>query len=365
MMKRILSAAAVIGLAVAWATPGSAQMWQDKWNATLAKAKTQKLILTQHGNDAIPEVVKAFEKKYGIEVEVSAQRPSRALARIRTEQKNGQYLWDIWLAATSNMTNIAAPAGMMEPLDDVLILPEVADMSNWRDPKYVFGDKGHNVFTFRNYVTRSVFRNVNVAKGVKIRSFDDFLNPALRGKIAIRDSSRPNAAAFVLALMQDRKGADFVKRFLTEMRPTIYESPKQIFNAVVRGGAGLAIGARETEYSRCVLDGGCKNIIEPDGFEYILSWGVAIFKNAPHKEAATIWVNWLLSKEGQQVMVEKWAKHNIDGAVSMRKDVAPAKDHEKSLPDFSRPHEYMWVAHDKEGAKIKAAVATYRAVKAE
>lgn len=365
MLKRMLMAAAVVGVAVAWAAPGSAQMWQDKWNATLAKAKTQTLILTQHGNDAVPLVVDVFEKKYGIKVDVSAQRPSRALARIRTEQKNGQYLWDIWLAATSNMTNIAAPAGMLQSLDDRLILPEVTDKSNWRDPGYVFGDKGHHVYTFDNYVANSVFRNDNVAKDVKIRSFDDFMNPKLRGKIALRDSSRPNAALFVLALMQQRKGADFVKRFIQEMRPTIYEDPKQIFNAVARGGVGLAIGARQQEVSRCRLDGGCKQISEPKGFAYTLSWGTAMFKNAPHPEAAAVWINWLLSKEGQQTWVDSWAKHNLDGAVSMRKDVAPAKGHESSLPDFNDPKEYLWVAHDKDGKLIKAAVASYRAAKGE
>jgi iron(III) transport system substrate-binding protein len=343
--------------------PAAAQKANADWDALLAKAKTEKVVLTQHGNDAIPKLIDAFEKKYGIKVEQTAARPSRMLSRIRTEQKNNLYQWDIWMAATSNMTNIASPAGMLQPLDKLLVLPEVKDMSNWRSPTYVYGDKAHGVFTFQNSVTRSLFRNTDVAKGVEIKGFDDLLNPAFKGKIAMRDASRPNAALFVLALMQDRKGPEFATRFIKEMKPTTYEDPLQIFNSLVRGGSAITIGAREQELSRCLLDGGCKNIKSLPGFSYVLSWGVSVFKNAPHQAAATVFLNWLLSKEGQQVFVDSWAEFNKDGAVSMRKDVKPAKGHEDSLPDFTNPNEYLWVAHDKEGDKITSAVETYKKAK--
>ncbi len=363
MRTSTLAGIAGIGLAaiVAASVPSAAQ--DAKWDALVAKAKTEKLILTQHGNDAIPPLLDMFTKKYGIEVEQTAARPSRMLSRIRTEQTNGVYNWDIWIAATSNMTTIAAPAGMLQPLDNYLVLPEVKDMSNWLSKDYVFGDKGHTVFAFNNGVSLSMFRNTDIGKGVEIKSFDDLFNPAFKGKIAMRDASRPNAATFVLALMQDRKGADYAMRFMNEMKPTIYEDPLQIFNQLAHGGAAIAIGAREQELAKCRNDGGCKNIVTVPGFDYVLSWGAAIFKNAPHPEAATVFLNWLLSHEGQQAFVTEWAKYNQDGAVSMRKDVKPAKGHEEYLPDFKDPTSYIWVAQDKDGDKIDAAVATYKKAK--
>jgi hypothetical protein len=53
----------------------------------VAKAKTEKLVLTQHGNDAIPPLLEAFTKKYGIQVEQTAARPSRMLSRIRVQNR--------------------------------------------------------------------------------------------------------------------------------------------------------------------------------------------------------------------------------------------------------------------------------------
>lgn len=357
----------IVGLALAAsamvAGPAAAQDGKAQWDALVAKAKTEKLVLTQHGNDAIPPLLEAFTKKYGIQVEQTAARPSRMLSRIRTEQTNGTYNWDIWMAATSNMTNIAAPAGMLQPLDKDLILPEVKDMSKWLSPEYIFGDKGHHVFTFNNSVSLSMFANTTSLKGHQIKTFDDLMNPSLKGKIAMRDASRPNAATFVLALMQEAKGAAFVERFIKEMNPTIYEDPLQIFNAVVRGGSTVAIGAREQEWSKCVIDGGCKHLLPVPGFDYVLSWGVAIFKNPPHPAAATVFLNWLLSKEGQQAFLDNWAKFNKDSAVSMRNDVKTPKGHEKYQPDFKNPKSYLWVAHDKEGEKVTEAAATYKKAK--
>ncbi len=365
MRYGILTGIVGVGLAALMVGAGSAaaQNAPQNWDALVAKAKTEKLVLTQHGNDGIPPLLAAFEKKYGIKIEQTVARPSQMLSRIRTEQTNGLYQWDIWIAATSNMTGIAAPAGMLQPLDNLLILPEVKDMANWRDPEYVFGDKGHNVFTFNNGVSFSMFQNTDVVKGLSIKTFEDLLNPALKGKIAMRDAARPNASTFVLALMQDRKGPDFAARFMNEIKPTIYEDPLQIFNTLAHGGAAIAIGSREQELSACVKEGGCKNIKILPGFDYVLSWGVAVFKNAPHQAAATVFLNWLLTQEGQQEFVNDWAKFNLNGAVSMRKDVAPPKGHEEFLPDFKNPKSYLWVAHDKDEAAIDAAVATYKKAK--
>ena len=39
---------------------------------------------------------------------------------------------------------------------------------------------------------------------------------------------------------------------------------------------------------------------------------ISVFKNSPNKEAATVFLNWFLSKEGQQTFVDSWAAFNKD-----------------------------------------------------
>jgi len=61
---------------------------------------------------------------------------------------------------------------------------------------------------------------------------------------------------------------------------------------------------------------------------------VGVLKNAPHKASTKVWVNWLLSKEGQETYVTGWVQHNQTSAVSLHKDVAPVKQRFVSELDY-------------------------------
>jgi ABC-type Fe3+ transport system substrate-binding protein len=85
-------------------------------------------------------------------------------------------------------------------------------------------------------------------------------------------------------------------------------------------------------------------------------------KNPPHPEMTKLWVNWLLSREGQQAWVDAWAKYNTAGAVSMRKDVAPAPGHEQFLPDFNKPEQYVFVSSEKGSEEMDATIKLFKEV---
>jgi ABC-type Fe3+ transport system substrate-binding protein len=359
IMKGALGALAVLAVTN---TELHAQSANAEWNATLAKAKTQTLVMVNQGNKGFDAVIEEFTKKFGIKVEASAARPTVILPRVRTEQGNGQYLWDIWWATTSNMVGVAAPAGMLQPFEPFLMLPEVKEVSNWRHPSYIYGDAKRFVFTHSHEVTVSAYHNVSVVPDVPSIFPNEMLNPKIKGKIVLRDASQPNAGAWALAPLYKAKGADFLRKFLTEMEPRVLDNPQQIDTAILRGGATLAIGMQSTSYSQCIVDGGCKNIEPIRGLAAASSRGLSIFKNAPNPEATKIFVNWLLSKEGQTLFVKEWAKYNSTGAVSMRKDVAPAPKHEDDLPDFSKPEQYVWVATDDGAKEIEAVVNIFKEI---
>lgn len=357
--NRVLGALALL---LAFPAIAEAQTADAEWNATLAKAKTQTLVMVNQGNKGFDAVIEEFTKKFGIKVEASAARPTVILPRVRTEQGNGQYLWDVWWATTSNMVGVAAPAGMLQPFEPFLILPEVKEISNWRHPNYIYGDAKRFVFTHSHEVTVSAYHNVSVVPDVPSIFPNEMLNPKIKGKIVLRDASQPNAGAWALAPIYKAKGADFLRRFLTEMDPRVLDNPQQIDTAILRGGATLAIGMQSTSYSQCIVDGGCKNIEPIRGLAAASSRGLSIFKNAPNPEATKIFVNWLLSKEGQALFVQEWAKYNANGAISMRKDVAPAPNHGEDLPDFTKPEQYVWVATEDGEKEVDAVVKIFKEV---
>lgn len=337
-----------------------AQSVPSGWQQTLDKAKTQKLVLINQGNPAYDAAIEAFSKKFGIKVEATVARPSAVVQRIQTEQKNGLFLADVWWSITGQMTSIGVPAGMFAPFEDSMVLPEVKDAANWRHADYMYGDSKRMVFTHTHEVNRAIFRNRDVLPGVKIDSYDALLNPQLKGKIVVRDSSVPNAGSYALAPIYKAKGGDFLLKFLKEQQPRIYENPEQLDTALIRGAAALAIGGQSTSLAQCRTDGGCKNIDELDGFSVAVSRGLAVFKNAPNPDATKVFINWILSKEGQETFVREWGKANSSAGVSMRKDVAPAPGHEKDMPDFANAGQYVWASTQQGDEEIKKVAAIFK-----
>ena len=101
-----LAALAVVTVSIA---PAKAQD-DAAWKAIVEKAKTQTLVLVYQENKAFDTLTEAFTKDTGVKVQTTIARPTIILPRVKTEQSNGQYLWDVWWSITANMVNVAAPA---------------------------------------------------------------------------------------------------------------------------------------------------------------------------------------------------------------------------------------------------------------
>ncbi len=345
MKSLLLGALAVIALPLV----ADAQSGNAEWSATLERAKGQTLVLVHQESPSFDETLETFTKQFGIKVDATVARPTVILPRVRTEQSNGQYLWDVWWATTSNMVSVAAPAGMLAKFDDYLIVPELKDPKTWRDVNYIYGDKDRFVFTYSHEVSFSAYRNAAVLPDFKTDNVDSLVDPKLKGKIVVRDASQPNAGAWALTPLYQLKGGDFLRKVLKEMDIQVMNNPQQLDSALIRGGKAVAFGMEANSYSQCVRDDGCKTIKPIADLAAASSRGLSVFKNAPHSDATKIFVNWLLSKEGQELYVKNWAKHNDTGATSMRKDVEPDAAHKPYFPDFSHPKQYVWVA-TQEGA---------------
>jgi iron(III) transport system substrate-binding protein len=361
MSRLTIRTFAIMAIFMAASNGACAQDAQGEWQRTLDKAKTQKLIVNNQGNAAFDAAFDAFTKKFGIKVESTVTRPSAAITRIQTEQKNNLYLADVWWAITGIMTSVASPGGLFEPFEKYLIVPEVRDVSNWRHPDYIYGDRNRAVFIHTHELSFTVLRNRDVIPDLKIDSYDALMDKRLKGKIAIRDASYPNAGSYALAPLYKSKGAEFLTKFLKEQEPRVFENPEQLDNSLIRGASALAIGGQNSSLSQCRKDGGCKNIDQVERFASASSRGLAIFKNPPNPEAAKIFVNWILSKEGQELLIREWPKANTTGAVSMRKDVAPAPGHEEYLPDFKDPGQYIWVSTQQGDEELKVVTDIFKA----
>ena len=363
-MKSSLALATVAGLALL-ASPVLAQDWQKEWADVQARAKGQSLVISVHAIDGHAVVVREFQKKFpDIKVELTEQNPSLFTPRVLTEQKNGIFAWDTWWAATANMTNVVMPAGGFDKMTDYMILPEVKDASNWQDPRYLYtSDKGPYVLVHSYLQEATLYQNSSAVKGFKVDQIDQLVDPKLRGKIALRDPSRGNNGTFVLASLMRVKGPEFIQKFFTEMEPIVIDNPRQITDTVMRGDVAVAVGAAPDILSQCFLSGGCKDVSRIPFGGYLFSRGVGVMKNAPHPDATKVWINWFLSKEGQETYVREWAKSNDNGAMSFRKDVAADPKQKAFEPDYAKMDQYFIAGAESGEAMLSGVMKMYTDIK--
>jgi len=319
----------------------SASGGQADFDAAVAAAKKEKLVVVTHPGPPYEAFINAFKKAYpDIPVEEVEQRPSDIATKMLTEQKNGVFSYDVWWDATSTMNTVVIPAGGFQDLKPFLVLPDVTNPSNWNGGKLLFtSDSQPFVLVHSLYLPGDIYVNRDVAPKdlfVAGKPFNptDLLDPRIKGKILFRTPDSPQGGSLNLTGLLKSNGADFVKKLLVDQQPIFEENAELIAQQLIQGKGAIEIGGDTPTIQTCLGQGGCKNISTVIQQSYALATGIGVLKGAPHPNAAKVFVNWTLTKVGQQAFVDAYASNHQPGANSDRVDVE-GKDPDHAV-DFSK-----------------------------
>jgi len=297
--------------------------WQQQWETALAAAKREgKVNVTgPTGSEIRQALVEPFQKKYGISVEYLASDGRELVPKIMTEQAGGKYLWDVYIGGTFTALESMIPKDAMESLEPAFILPDVKDPKNWRGESLPFLGSARELLVMALQHRGTVAVNTNLVKANELKSYKDLLDPKWRGKIIIDDPRRsgPGQATFFLFYMRPDLGTDFI-RALARHEVLMLRNFVQEVDFVAQGRYPILIGP-EVPVEMRMKQGAPIALIDPrqlrEGSDLNSKNGnVALYRNAPHANAARIYLNWLLTQEGQAVFAQTM------GYVSTRKDVS-------------------------------------------
>jgi ABC-type Fe3+ transport system substrate-binding protein len=324
--------------------------WQSEWEAALKGAKKEgKLVL------AIPpsaELRKALEpllkEKFGIEVELVVSRGADSANRIASEFKAGVRTFDGLIQGTTTAMSLQ-DNGMLDPVMSYMILPEV------KDPKYWWG--GHiwndNIKTNRflysfiaNAGTEGLFCNTDLVKPEEFRSFDDLLNPKWKGKIGLNDPRIGGSGISLWSFMWETKGEEYLLK-LVQQDLLLSRNLRQIAEALAKGKLAITIGLGRAEYEPFIKAGlPVKELPRPkEGLPASSGYGVlGIVKDPPHPNATKVFVNWFLSKDGQEfyakVMKQGTRRLDVDTKWMSQIGVDAAKD-VMTLEEYHRVRNHL------------------------
>ncbi len=314
--------------------------WQQDWEKTLAAARTEGkvVVLAEFGGGGPKVISEAFKNKYGLEVEFILGRAREVLPKLTAERRAGLYLGDIYLAGLSSLSVIKQP-GFLDPVKPELALPEVTDTKNWWNNELFYLDKEGLMLAYIVKAAAAVLVNKDIVKPDEIKSYRDLLDPKWKGKIVVMDPTVGAAGTFFFLVLWEIMGPDFTRE-MAKQDLAITGDARQQAEWLARGKYPVSGTVSDAALNEFVKAGAPIKVVLPkEGTLITASTGaVSMIKDRPHPNAAKVFVNWLLSREGQTIMTD------IFGAPSRRLDVK----YEAWDPNFQVQPGFRYINSDNE-----------------
>ena len=315
--------------------------WQDEWEKLLEAAKKEGKVTVSIPASA--ELRKAleenFRKRFGLEVEVYTARASSAVRRMADEFRAGVRYFDVHIGGSSSAVSGMLDEGILDPIEPWLLLPEVKEPKQWWGGHLWVDSAKKYIYMFQAYLTESTWYNTELAKASEFRSYDDFLNPKWKGKIGFLDPRSPGAGDANWAFMWDVKGEDYLKKLVAQ-EILLGRDQRVLGENLAKGRVAVMIGLTSYSFQPFVKAGLPVKALSPlkEGtYGTGGSGNLAIIKAPAHPNATKVFVNWVLSREGQELVTKALGqatrRMDVDTRWLRESGVIAAKD-QMSVKEF-------------------------------
>ncbi|MBI2934186.1 MAG: extracellular solute-binding protein [Chloroflexi bacterium] len=281
----------------------------SNWNTLIAEAKKEGTVVIAGGflGASRPALTNAFKEKYGIDLDITVAAGEQTATKIDSERKAGIYSVDVAVHGLTTYFNFIKQKRITLPLEPLFMLPEVRDASKWRQGQFPWADKEGHVAVILLGVNPTMVVNNDMVKPGDITTNLDVLDPRWRGKLAMND---PTAAGtgpawftfIVKELYGMEKGTNYMRQLLKQ-EPALTRDQRLLIEWVARGKYAVALAPTVAQTTDLIRSGA--PIRYPEMKEPTLTTSstgnIFAFDKAPHPNAARLFVNWILSKEGATV----------------------------------------------------------------
>jgi iron(III) transport system substrate-binding protein len=289
--------------------------FEQEWTDLIAAAKKEGTVAIASGGAPSRQyrpALAAFQKKFGIKPEMSTGGANDTINRVLAERKAGRYSFDVALISSRINQQRLVPTGALIPLAPLLILPEVMDTSKWYGGRFWWADKDSK-YTFIYHATKEdqyeVWYNTEKIKESEIKTVKtqwDFFDPRWKGKIEGQAMEDPAGIRQMIdGWFEPDRGPKWVKTYLTGGTVT-FSGDRRILETWLVGGRYplKAVATSEEELRELEKKGlPIKHIFLPKEQGLLRAGGsgccISAFNNAPHPNAAKLFINWFLSKDAQ------------------------------------------------------------------
>ncbi|MBQ1423483.1 MAG: ABC transporter substrate-binding protein [Lachnospiraceae bacterium] len=257
-----------------------------------AKAEGSLVVYGSCEEDYLAAACENFEKMYGIKVQY--QRLSTGEVQAKIEEENGNPSADVWFGGTTDPYNVVAGEGLLEAY-------EAENASHLLSPAYRDAD-GYWYGIYKGILGFMVNKDDLDRKGIEApQDWKDLLDPKYQGLIWLSNYNTAGTAKLVVNTMIQKYGHDEGIQYLVDLDKNIEVYTKSGSGPSKNVGTGectIGIGFLHDGITQ-IVDNGYGNIaliIPSSGTSFEIG-ATAIFKGAPHPNAAKLWIEYALSPD--------------------------------------------------------------------
>lgn len=283
------------------------QAWETEWDKTLEAARKERSVVIMGGFGAAlarEPFIRAMKEKFGLDADITLGQVPVILQTIISQRRAGIYQNDIYLAGAISIVAEMFPRDLLQPIEPHLILPEVKDPKSWLGGEMpLWGPNREAFFSIMN-IASFVAVNRNTVRPEEVTSYNDLLKPNLKGKIAMFDPTQPGAGRSFFTMSYRIMGPDYAKELLKQDL-VLTRDLRQITEWVISSKYAVGIGMDSSPIIRAARDGFPVAMLPVFKEGAVVGAGggqLTVFRDAPHPNAARVFVNWMLSKEGMTTL---------------------------------------------------------------
>lgn len=264
----------------------------------------QKLIVyTSHKEEVYGPIVKEFEERTGIWVEVRDGGTTELLEAIRREAGLGTC--DVMFGG--GVESYEAYQEYFEPY--------VCGLSELLDGEYQSLDGRWTPFTELPIVF--IYNNKLVDEEEAPTGWSDFLTGQWKGKIAFADPRKSGSSYTALATMAQVLKMDvqpMLKAFVAALGGRISAGSGEVVDEVSAGSRLVGITLEETARKRIALGADISMVYPAEGTSAVPD-GCALVQGAPHRENAELFIDFTVSDDVQRLAEDQFCRRSV------RKDI--------------------------------------------
>jgi iron(III) transport system substrate-binding protein len=286
--------------------------WQAEWDKAMRAAESEGQLTFYGCCYEYDRVVEGFKKKYPkIKVAIVIGSGNQLATRILAERRGEKFLVDVIGSGANTLHDALYKAHALDPVKPALILPEVLDPSKWYEGEHRYIDpEKRYIFAFvANSQSGQVIYNSKQVNPAEFKSFWDLLNPKWKGKMASLDPTTFGMGATLqFFYFHPELGPAFLKKLYGDMQVTVSRDARQMTDWLSAGKYALCIRCNAgSEVGKAVQQKLPIGYLDTEdwkegGSSSAAGGTLGIPSRAPHPNAAKVFINWFLTREGQSAL---------------------------------------------------------------